>query len=497
MDLGNLKIKRLSDILAELVDYTGTHTDEITDFTTGSVVRSIYEAISMVIEQLYQLSTENVTWAIDHAILDAFDYSPRDAQRAYGYVTVDLYTPLTQDVTLGRGTSFFSSEDGNKTLYFETIEPYLIPQGSTSFKVEVYCTQAGEIGNIPPNYIDNITTTQLSVTGVTNDEAFLTGRDEETAEELKKRFRSFVNTRARATKNAVEYAVNSVPEVTGCYIKVGTGEFTIYAHDANGDLPDSLYNNIIDAVKDKYNPVGTEWHVSPLTKVKVSLQVNLAVTDVSYVTDTFTESLRNYISDYLNHFNADDDLIATEVAQKVLGYSGIIKDVQFVGGATYTTSAEEIIRAGNIYISISDKPNFNGANEIPADGIDDDTDGTDDSNETPEDDTNKGTKLLGFTYYNYSNNYSRTGSPSEIVSITYYDEYHSIITTLPYGITIDVNAKNLKIDGTTYTTYNEQNIPIISLSYDNYGSTYTVYDIDGKVKTQTRYDNYGRVTQLA
>ena len=91
MDLGSLKVKRLSDILSELIDYTSMHTDQITDFTQGSVIRSIYESISLTLEELYQLSTENVTWAIDHAILDAFDFTPKEAQNSFGNVTVDLY----------------------------------------------------------------------------------------------------------------------------------------------------------------------------------------------------------------------------------------------------------------------------------------------------------------------------------------------------------------------------------------------------------------------
>ena len=59
MDLGSIKVKSLSELLASLVDYTSMHTDAVTDFTEGSVIRSIYEAIAMVLEQLYQLSTES------------------------------------------------------------------------------------------------------------------------------------------------------------------------------------------------------------------------------------------------------------------------------------------------------------------------------------------------------------------------------------------------------------------------------------------------------
>lgn len=494
MDLGKLKVKRLSDILAGLVDYTSMHTDEITDFTPGSIIRSIYEAIALEEEQLYQLSTENVTWAIDHAILDAFDFSPREAQSAYGYVTIDLYTPLTQDVNLGRGTTVSSMQEGNKTLYFQTVQSYLVSAGTSSFKVEVYCTQAGEIGNIPANYIDSISSTQLSVMHVTNDDAFLTGRDAETAEELKKRFREFVATRGRATYRAVKYGIESVPEVAGCYIDEQTGVFYAYVHDANGDLPDELYNKVVNAIDKEYRPIGVEWHILPVKKVKVSLQVNLAVTNVDLVDDSFTDGLRKYIEDYLNHFKADDDLVVSEAIHKILSYSSIITDVQFVGGATYTTTPEELIRSGNIYITVSTKPNFNGVNEIPKDGIDDDTEEPD----TPTTPTNTdgGTKLLGFTYYNSSYNYSRTDNSTTPISTTYYDKDHNIITTLPYNVTIDVTNKNMKIVNNTYTLYDNQQIPIYALSYDNTGSTYTTYDSKGNIIKKLSYDNYGRMTVI-
>lgn len=490
----DLKVKRLSDLLAELVDYTSMHTDEITDFTEGSAIRSIYEAIGMTQEQLYQLSTENVMWAIDHGILDTFDFSPKEAQRAYGNISVDLYTPLTKDVTLGKGTTVYSSDEGGNTLYFQTQKAYIIPQGTTSFTIEVYCTQAGEIGNIPDNYIDSINTTQLSVASVTNDEPFLTGREEETPEELKKRFREFVATRGRGTKRAIEYAVNSVPDVDGCFVYEPPegGYFEVYAHNANGDLPDSLRQKVINAIED-YRPASIPWSLKALNKIKVSLEINLAVTNVDLITDSFTDSLRQYVSEYLNHFRAGDDLIANVLTNKILSYSSVIADVQYVGGATYTTTPEEIIRSGNIYISISDKANFNGANQIPKDEIDDDT--TEPDNPTPTD-TTKGTKLLGFIYYNSSYNFNKAISSTVPVSITYYDEAHKIITTLPYDVKINIDDKNLEISGNTYTLKDEQGKLVNSLTYDSDGSTWTVYNEKGEVASKTNYDNYGRVTKL-
>lgn len=493
MDLGSLKVKRLSDILSELIDYTSMHTDQITDFTQGSVIRSIYESISLTLEELYQLSTENVTWAIDHAILDAFDFTPKEAQNSFGNVTVDLYSPLTTDVVLGRGTSVFSTSQNSQSLYFRTQQSYLIPQGTTSFEIEVVCNTAGAKSNIPANYIDAMSTTQLSVLKVTNEDPFLTGRDEETADELKKRFREFVATRGRGTERSIIYGINTIPEITGCFLEQHTGYFDIYAHDANGNLSDSTKAKCYNMIEE-YKSAGVGYKLLPLNKVKISLNINLAVTDVDLVTDAFQEGLRQYIIDYLNHFNAGDDLIVSNVIEKVLSYSSIIRDVQFIGGATYTTAPEEIIRSGNIYITTDTKPNFNGKNEVPADDVDEDTD-TDETPTVP-DESDGGTKLLGFVYYNSSNNYSRTESSTTPVSVTYYDANHVIITTLPYDLGFDPDKDLVRVEGNKYTVLDDYNVPIRSLSYDNTGSIETVFDTTGSIITQTQYDNYGRVTAL-
>lgn len=495
MDLGSIKVKSLSELLASLVDYTSMHTDAVTDFTEGSVIRSIYEAIAMVLEQLYQLSTENVTWAIDHAILDAFDFTPREAENSYGTVTVDLFAPTADDVTLGRGTTFYSMQEGKNTLYFQTMQPYLIQAGTMSFKVDVMCTQGGDIGNIPADYIDSMTTTQLTVLSVTNEEAFLTGREAEKAEELKKRFREFVATRGRATKRAVKYGTESVIGVDGCYIDESTGKYIIYAHDANGNLPASLKDQIFKTIDSDYRPVGVGWSIQPMKRVKVSLDINIAVTNRDLITDKFVSSLEKFVTDYLNHFKADDDLVANEIIAKILGYSSLIKDVQFIGGATYTTQPEEIIRAGSVEVMVSDKPNFNGKNEIPVDGSE--TNPVEPTPEPKPDDKDKGKKLFGFIYYNYSYNYSKEPNAVMPVSVTYYDEVHTIITTLPYNVAIVTATANVKLTGNnTYTLYNDQDKQLSSLYYDKTGSVYTTYDEKGNVDSKNSYDNYGRVTKI-
>ena len=330
--LANIKKKSISDILGGLIDYTSTHTSEITDFTPGSIIRSIYEAEAMELEQLYTLSIENILWGIRHSVLDAFGFTPKDATAAFGYVTVTLSTPLASPLVLAKGTSFYSSKD-TESIMFVTQDSYFLDTGTSSFQVVVYCTQLGTIGNIDSNYIDTMSSTQITSKTATNEEPFATGTDEESTDSVLKRFRQFVATRGRATVNAVDYAARSVPGVTGVYVYEDTGEFTVYAHDANGDLNPYMLNQVTNAVN-LYRPVGIPWSVSPVIKLVKGITFEIAVTDSTLVDDSFQTGLAEYVKKYLQSFTAGQDLVQNELTKYIMGYSTIISDVYYDGSTT-------------------------------------------------------------------------------------------------------------------------------------------------------------------
>jgi hypothetical protein len=373
--LANIKKKSISDILGGLIDYTSTHTSEITDFTPGSIIRSIYEAEAMELEQLYTLSIENILWGIRHSVLDAFGFTPNDATAAFGYVTVTLSTPLAAPLVLAKGTSFYSSKD-TESIMFVTQDSYFIDKGTSSFQVVVYCTQLGTIGNIDSNYIDTMSSTQITSKTATNEEPFATGTDEESTDSVLKRFRQFVATRGRATVNAVDYAARSVPGVTGVYVYEDTGEFIVYAHDANGDLNPYMMNQVTNAVN-LYRPVGIPWSVSPVIKLVKGITFEIAVTDSTLVDDRFQTGLAEYVKKYLQSFTAGQDLVQNELTKYIMGYSTIISDVYYDDSTTNgvddmdtanggsgkivatDTLPNQIIRPGEVIIASCIQGNFN------------------------------------------------------------------------------------------------------------------------------------------
>ncbi len=79
--------------------------------------------------------------------------------------------------------------------------------------VAVQARNAGVDGNVAGNAINTMYSTVSNVDSVTNPAAFNDGRDEETDLERKERFALYIQSLARATKGALEYAARTVEQV--------------------------------------------------------------------------------------------------------------------------------------------------------------------------------------------------------------------------------------------------------------------------------------------
>jgi hypothetical protein len=81
----------------------------------------------------------------------------------------------------------------------------------------VQCTQAGTIGNVPSYTIRRAVQNTPVMGDIYNASRFFTGAPEESKEERKKRFSTFVRGIARATPDALTYGCLQVTNVAGVY----------------------------------------------------------------------------------------------------------------------------------------------------------------------------------------------------------------------------------------------------------------------------------------
>ncbi|MEB9013822.1 baseplate J/gp47 family protein [Bacillus cereus] len=347
-----MQFKGMMNIYSRLVDYTITNTNKLNDFSVGSAIRALYEAVAMEVEQFYVLTEENLEEAIQAGVYESFGFKRKAPQRAYGRVRITFHNAVQQNLPLPRGTRFTSSFPEYANIY-ETVEDYYIPAGAVTAEVFVYCLTSGEVGNVPANAIDVMMTPLSNVKLVTNPAAFQTGENEEPLEALKARFRSYIESLSKATKPALEYGTRLVPEVAGVYIDEKIGLVVIYAHDKNGELPDSV-KLAIETSLSRFKPAGIPVEVKPVTRKSIDVDVTITIANKPAITTALRDRIKFAIEGYLNNMQTSQNLILNDLSYVIKSVDKqLVYDIQYTTPTTnQVVKGSEIVRAGIIKVTL-------------------------------------------------------------------------------------------------------------------------------------------------
>lgn len=342
----------MSEIYSRLVDHTITNTNEINDFSVGSAMRAIYESIAIELEQFYILTKENIEEAIAQGVYESFGFTRKKATRAYGVVVLEFHNATQRDLVISRGTRF-SSNLNEYPQDYETLVDYVIPKGSLRGEVQVYCTTTGEVGNVPARVINVMNSPLINLKEVYNPQAIQTGQDEEPLEEMRARFRSYLETLSRATVAALEYGTREVEEVSGVYIDEKTGYITVYAHDRNGNLPEDVKRKIEENLY-YYRPAGIPVRVLPVTRKPIDINAVITVTNQLAITNRLRNSIQMEITRYLNNMRTSQDLILADLIRVIMNIdSQLIYDVEITNlNDNVRITGNEIIRAGEVTVKL-------------------------------------------------------------------------------------------------------------------------------------------------
>ncbi|NBU47725.1 MAG: hypothetical protein EBS34_09860, partial [Flavobacteriales bacterium] len=112
------RLKRQPDIAAKAIAHIITHTDQVTDFSEGSVIRSLVEAISSEIYNNNIIFADSIASSIRTAVKQAFNKPLLSASKAYGPVMFSrLMLPSPTVINSIDDTNFpgisFSYQTGN------------------------------------------------------------------------------------------------------------------------------------------------------------------------------------------------------------------------------------------------------------------------------------------------------------------------------------------------------------------------------------------------
>lgn len=199
------QIKDFASIAASMVNYAKATGRVITDFTEGSVTRTVMDASAIELDQFYQQALGMILDAIPVATFNTFNFVALPAIDAFGLIRVTI-TAQTVTTIIPAGT-IFTRADGAAD--YASAADVTILAGSTTADVLVSCTAAGVLGNMEGGQTFSMSAPPNGFVSATNLAAFITGREAETEDQREARFVQYIASLARSTPAAIRYGLTT------------------------------------------------------------------------------------------------------------------------------------------------------------------------------------------------------------------------------------------------------------------------------------------------
>lgn len=273
---------------------------QLLDFTAGSVLRAILEAnasLALWLQWLILLVLQTTRLATSSgADADSFgaDFGMLrlPAVAAQGSVTFSRYTPSMAALipagalvtTADSTTQFTIGIDRTNSAWAAAQNGYLLGAGVGAVTVPIAATVAGSAGNVLPGTVSLIASALPGVDAVTNSLGLTGGLDAESDASFRLRFQSFIDSRNRATLQAITYAATSLRQGVTCTVQEnadGTGAFVpgrfVVTVDDGSGAPAAVLLTSIQSAVDAVRPVGSIFSVSAPTRLPADIALTLTL----------------------------------------------------------------------------------------------------------------------------------------------------------------------------------------------------------------------------
>jgi len=342
------QIKDFPSIAASIINHARASQDKITDFTIGSVARTLLEAPAIEIEELYQQMFVGLREGIPTATYSSFGFDRLPAKPAIGVLRFFAEDPGHTGVTVPEGTRAKTSSGG---VQFRTTSAVSIAPGALSADAPAVCETAGAEGNVPPGAISVMQDSVSNVGSVTNPAWFFDGKAAESESEQKARFTAFVATLPRGTKASIEYGARtvSIADAAGLpaeivrhvfidepYISdplVPIGLVDCYIHNGVGGTSAALIAEAKKTIDGYRRPDGTAvpgWKAAGvIVSVSAAGEVSIPVVGQisikgGYVMDAVVAQVESAISGYMSELGIGEPAYVAEIIASAMGVDGVV-----------------------------------------------------------------------------------------------------------------------------------------------------------------------------
>lgn len=318
-----LSLQSFTTLVQNMAATAQSATSQALDLAVGSVTRAILESsasialwLQWLILQVLQ-STRAATSVgsdLDSWMAD-FTLERLPAVAATGSLTFSRITPTLQAVlppgTLARTDdatqTFIVSADVTNPAWDSSLGGYVVPAGTTSIAVPATAQAPGSAGNVQPSSITMLASAVPGIDAVVNPMPFTNGMEAEADAAFRSRFQNFIQSRSRATPQAVEYAVASVQQGLRFALQENTnaagapdiGSFVITVDDGSGN-PSAALLAAVRAAVDSVRPVGSVFAVMPPTAIPVSVTLSISTlvpSSMAATTANVASALANLVAE--------------------------------------------------------------------------------------------------------------------------------------------------------------------------------------------------------
>lgn len=274
--------KSLDESVADMLRWYYYRTQIAPDSRAGSLLRTTFEAVGFVVEQLSHRFDTALTEAIPEAVFAAFGFEREAAQPAFVALRFSRANPAPENYPIPAGTLAQTSS----SVVFATSQPATLAAGTTHVEVMARCLMPGVIGNVPPHSVTQLNALLPGVETVTNPQSGYGGVNAETRDDQAARFARYLATLAKGTPPALTAAALAVRDehghrahhalVVDTYtddtIPLGTCRIYLYRP---GGVPQTLLDAVLAELEFSQRPVGVRLEVAPVTTVSVDVTATI------------------------------------------------------------------------------------------------------------------------------------------------------------------------------------------------------------------------------
>lgn len=371
-----LPIRNLSQLMQDMSAVLQSSVVKLLDLSPGSVLRAILEAnasvalwVQFLITQMLQTTRASTCSGgdLDSWVRD-FGLSRLPASHAIGTVKFSRYVP-TSRAAIAAGTRVKSS-DGSLTFVVVSDAAheswsadegaYVLSMGMEQVTVPVSAKEAGASGNVQAGMITLLASSIAGVDEVSNLASLIGGVEAETDEVLRRRFLGYINSRSKATSDAVGFAVASVRQGLSFVVHENVdaaghsqlGSFIVTVDDGTGAPPSSLLATVAEAV-DLVRPLGSRFSVRPPSVHMVNITVNVEPISGVQIAEIRVE-IAYAIERFVNGLAVGSALSVTRLAQTIYQASAKVSNVSgiTINGLSndWSVNNRSVVKAGLIAI---------------------------------------------------------------------------------------------------------------------------------------------------